>query len=286
MLAPLLLASLLAVPSAAVQPPRARPGDAVVVTVAGAASPPAGTLLGRPLRFYAAGAERWLAVAPLPTEAAPGPASLELTADGAPVQAALQVTRPSFRTTRLKVAPRFLDPPASEAARIAADSAALAEAYAQPFEPLIPSSPFAWPRRAEVTGRYGDQRTYNGTVSRMHYGIDLDGPTGAPVAAAADGLVVLARDCFHSGWTTVVWHGAGLYTAYLHQSAVEVAPGARVVRGQQIGRVGSTGRSTGPHLHWGVKVDGLWVDPESVLRLDLLGGPGGDATPPPRPALP
>ena len=286
MITALLLATLLAVPSAVVQPPRARPGDAVVVSVAGATTAPDGTLLGRPLRFYPAGAGRWQAVAPLPSEAAPGPASLELTADGAPVQAALQVTRPSFRTTRLKVAPRFLDPPASEAARIAADSAALAEAYAQPFEPFLPSGRFAWPRRAEVTGRYGDQRTYNGTVSRMHYGIDLDGPTGAPVAAAADGLVVLARHCFHSGWTTVVWHGAGLYTAYLHQSAVEVAPGARVARGQQIGRVGSTGRSTGPHLHWGVKLDGLWVDPESVLRLDLVGGTAGDATPPPRPAPP
>lgn len=276
MLVPLLLAALLPAATAEVSPPRARPGDAVLVTVAGATAAPEGVLLGRPLRFFPAGEGRWRALAPLPTEAAPGPAALSLASGGAPVPVALEIEAAAFRSTRLSVAPRFLSPPASAAARIAADAAALAEAYRQPFEPPLFGAAFARPRAAEVTGRYGDQRVFNGTAASVHYGLDLDGARGDPVLAAADGVVVLARRCYHSGWTTVLWHGAGVYSSYLHQAAVEVGPGARVARGQRIGQVGSTGRSTGPHLHWGVKVDGLWVDPESVLRLDL-----GD---PPRPA--
>lgn len=265
-----LLALLLAAaPAAEIRPAQARPGDAVLVTVTGAGAEPAGRLLGRPLRFFAAGPDRWQALAPLPAEAAPGPAALELDAGGEQVPAALEILPAGFRATTLSVAPRFLEPPAAARPRIAADGAALAAAYAQPFGPPRWAGAMARPRDAEVTGRYGDQRVYNGKVSGMHFGLDLDGRSGAPIAAAAAGTVVLVRDCYMSGWTTLVWHGAGVYSAYLHQSKVEVRVGEAVARGQRIGRVGSTGRSTGPHLHWGVKVDGLWVDPDSMTRLDL-----------------
>jgi murein DD-endopeptidase MepM/ murein hydrolase activator NlpD len=275
---PALLLLLLAAPAAEVQPARARPGDAVLVTVSGAGGVPSGALLGRPLRFYAAGPDRWQAAAPLPTEATPGPVVLALDAAGEQVPAALEVVPAGFRSSTLSVAPRFLEPPASARKRIAADGAALAEAYGQPFGPPRYQGAMARPRQAEVTGRYGDQRVYNGKVSGAHYGLDLDGPAGAPVQASADGLVVLARDCYMSGWTTVLWHGAGVYSVYLHQSKVEVQPGQQVTRGQRIGKVGSTGRSTGPHLHWGVKVDGLWVDPDSMARLSIGEGPAATAT--------
>jgi len=95
---------------------------------------------------------------------------------------------------------------------------------------------------------------------------------------------VLARDCYMSGQTLLLWHGAGVFTAYFHLSRMEVKDGAAVRRGQPIGRVGSTGRSTGPHLHWGVKVDGLWVDPRSAQRLDLATGEVSAPPAPPPPA--
>jgi murein DD-endopeptidase MepM/ murein hydrolase activator NlpD len=290
---PALLLLLLAAPAAEVQPAQARPGDAVLVTVTGAGAAPAGTLLGRPLRFYAAGPDRWQAVAPLPTEAAPGPVVLALDAAGEQVPGALEVLPADFRSTTLSVPPRFLEPPASAKKRIAADGDALGEAYGQPFGPPRYQGAMARPSQAEVSGRYGDQRVYNGKVSGAHYGLDLAEPAGAPVAASADGQVVLARDCYMSGWTTVVWHGAAVYSVYLHQSKVEVKPGQQVGKGQRIGRVGSTGRSTGPHLHWGVKVDGLWVDPDSLVRLEVGEGPAtppvaSEAAPPssPQPAAP
>lgn len=273
------LALVAAAAAAEVTPASARPGDAVLVTVTGAGAPPGGALLGRPLRFYAAGPDRWQALAPLPSEAAPGAVALALDADGQQLPAALQLLPAGFRSTTLSVPPRFLEPPPAARRRIAADGAALAEAYAQPFEPPRWRGAMARPRQAEVTGRYGDQRVYNGKISGAHYGLDLDGPAGAPITAAADGRVVLTRDCYMSGWTTVVWHGAGVYSVYLHQSKVEVKAGQAVTRGQRIGRVGSTGRSTGPHLHWGVKVDGLWVDPDSLVRLEVAAAPPGVASP-------
>jgi len=266
----LALALGLAGASAEVSPARAHPGDAVLVTVRGAVAPPAGTLLGRTLRFFDAGGDVWQAVAPLPTEAPAGAADLALTAAGEPVPVTLEILPAAFRSTTLDIPPRFLEPPAWAKAVMARDQAALGKAYAQPFGPPGFTVPFQLPADHERSGRFGDLRVYNGSTAGAHYGLDLAGPTGAAVAAANDGVVVLARDCYMSGKTVLVWHGAGIYTAYLHLSKMEVKPAARVRRGQRVGRIGSTGRSTGPHLHWGAKVDGLWVDPESLMRLDWV----------------
>ncbi len=265
------LLALLAAASAEVEPPRAHPGDAVLVTVRDAPAPPQGTLLGRALRFWEAGPGTWRALAPLPTEAPAGPAALALSAGGEPVAAALEILPAAFRTTTIDVAPRFLAPPAWAKKAMARDQEALGKAYAQPFGPPGFAVPFALPADHERTGRYGDQRVYNGSVAGAHYGLDLAGPAGAPVAAANDGVVVLARECYQSGRTVILWHGAGLFTAYLHLSKMEVKAGEHVRKGARVGRIGSTGRSTGPHLHWGAKVDGLWVDPESLMRIDFAG---------------
>ena len=272
MIGPLLLALVLAVPSALVAPDVARPGDAVLVAVEDADALPSGSLAGRPLRFWPAGERRWLAVAPLPIEAVPGPAAVEVSADGLSLAPPLELSPPGFATTTLSVPPRFLEPPPSARRRMALDQEALKKAWDQPFGPPRLSGPLTVPLDVEPSSRYGDQRVYNGKTEGVHYGLDLPGATGEPVGAAGAGEVVLARDCYMSGNTVILWHGAGVFTAYFHLSRMEVKAGDRVGRGQRIGRVGSTGRSTGPHLHWGVKVDGLWVDPRSATRLDLAAG--------------
>jgi hypothetical protein len=121
---------------------------------------------------------------------------------------------------------------------------------------------------------------------------DITGPRGSPVFAANDGEVVLARDCYYSGKTVVVWHGADLFTLYFHLDRLHVRAGARVAKGDRIGLLGSTGRSTGPHLHWSVRAGGLLVDPESLLGIDFASGQapprraGPPAAPPPEPAPP
>lgn len=114
---------------------------------------------------------------------------------------------------------------------------------------------FDWPLTSyRVTSQWGSQRALNGTPARPHYGVDLAAPQGSIIRAPADGLVTMARPGMHfEGGLTLIDHGQGLITAYLHQSRIDVAAGQSVTRGQAIGRVGMTGRATGPHLCWRMK---------------------------------
>ncbi len=280
-----LAAPAAAAPSLALQPERVRPGDALLVTVRGASAPPAGTLGDRPLAFYPIpGGFR--ALVALSVDATPGtlPVAVEVAGGGAAaerLQAAVEVVEPGFRSKELGVAKRFIEPPPAARRRMKTDQAAFQRAFAREFSPPLFSGNFAPPRDAEVTGRFGDKRTFNGVKKSQHYGDDLHGALGDPVAAANDGTVVLARDCYASGRSVVVWHGARTFTVYFHLSKVSVRPGQAVKRGQLLGLVGQSGRVTGPHLHWGVKIADLYVDPESVLRLDFAsdGGAPSTATP-------
>lgn len=269
----LLVATLLsAAPALDVAPSTVRPGDAVLVRVTGAPAAPRGTLAGRPLAFWPAGEQGWWAVAALPIETAPGAVPVRLEAAGAPLSAELTVVDPGFTRHAITLEKKYVEPPASVQKRIAADRRAFARAFAQPFAPPLFAGEFDWPRRAPTSGRYGDQRVLNGKVASVHYGLDITGPRGAPVAAANDGQVVVTRDAYLSGNTVIVWHGAGLFTAYFHLDRVLVREGQRVKKGETVGELGATGRATGPHLHWGVKVGGLYVDPESILAIDFEHG--------------
>jgi murein DD-endopeptidase MepM/ murein hydrolase activator NlpD len=257
-------------PELELEPAAARPGDAVLVTVRGAASEPrAGSVAGRPLRFWRDG-DLWHALAALPTETPPGPAPVEVVlADGTLLPHAFPIREPGFRATALSVEPRFVEPPPEVKQRIEDDRAAFAAAYARPFSPPMFTAPFELPRRAPFSGRYGDARVFNGNKASVHYGLDVTGPVGAPIAASNAGEVVLVRDGYLSGNAVVLWHGAGVFTVYFHLSRVDVRSGQQVARGEVIGALGGTGRATGPHLHWSVRVDGLYVDPQSLLRLPL-----------------
>ena len=270
-----------AAPSISLEPARVRPGDAFLVTVRGADAP-RGQVLGRPLRFYPIPGG-FQALAGLAVETNPGPLAIPVEATGpageTTLSAELLVTEPAFAETRLWVAQRFISPPPEARRRMKRDQAAFQRAFAQPFEPPLYREGFAWPREDELTSHFGDRRVFNGRQVSQHYGVDLAGQTGDPVAAANDGLVVLVRDCYASGRSVVLWHGAGLYSVYFHLSGFAVKEGARVRRGDLLGRVGKTGRVTGPHLHWGTKLDGLYVDPESVLRLAAGAPAGGGARP-------
>ncbi|MFO0581560.1 MAG: M23 family metallopeptidase [Anaeromyxobacter sp.] len=283
-----LLALALAAPSVRLAPPAARPGDAVLVTVLGAPgeAAPQGTLAGRALAFWRDG-DAWRALAALPIEAAPGDVPVEVRAGGEGARAALLVVDPRFPSKTLRLPEKYVHPPKRVARRQAEDRAAFAAAYDRPFEPAR-FRRFAYPREAERTGRFGDQRLVNGTQRSVHYGLDLDGAKGAPVEAAADGVVVLARDCYLSGNSIVLSHGAGAFTAYFHLSRMEVKVGDAVRLGDRIGLVGATGRATGPHLHWSAKVAGLLVDPESLVLIDFAAGTAPPreprAPPPPAPA--
>ncbi|MEW6487154.1 MAG: M23 family metallopeptidase, partial [Thermodesulfobacteriota bacterium] len=126
---------------------------------------------------------------------------------------------------------------------------------------------FRVPAEGPVSSPFGVRRIYNDKPRGYHGGLDIAAPRGAPVLAGAAGRVALAGDFFYTGNTVFLDHGLGLFTAYFHLDSLAVEDGEAVAAGQLVGRVGSTGRSTGPHLHWGVYVSGLRADPLSLLRI-------------------
>ena len=155
----------------------------------------------------------------------------------------------------------MVEPPPAVLARIEADQALVADA--RRFD--TPRSDFAagflWPVPAQVTGVYGAGRVLNGVAKQPHFGIDLAAPEGAPVKASAGGVVRLAQsDLYYTGGTIILDHGHGLSTTYLHLSRLNVKLGDVVAAGAVIGKVGKTGRATGPHLCWRAN----WFD----VRLD------------------
>lgn len=152
--------------------------------------------------------------------------------------------------------------------RIAREAKLKADAFASVADTEDFRAGFAWPVQAtRVSARFGGQRVLNGEPQRPHYGIDLAAPEGAEITAPAPGLVVLAEPDLHfEGGLTLIDHGQGMVAAYLHQSAQSVRTGDRVARGQAIGRVGQTGRATGPHLCWRLKWRGRNLDPSLMVR--------------------
>jgi murein DD-endopeptidase MepM/ murein hydrolase activator NlpD len=126
---------------------------------------------------------------------------------------------------------------------------------------------FVWPVQGAIkTSAFGPQRILNGVPKTPHYGVDLAVPTGTPIQAPADGVVAMAEPHMHfEGGLTLIDHGQGLISMYLHQSRQDVAAGDRVARGQTIGAVGQTGRATGPHLCWRMTWRGRHMDPSLLV---------------------
>ena len=122
---------------------------------------------------------------------------------------------------------------------------------------------FIWPATGRISGRFGSQRVYRGEPGSYHSGIDIAGGTGTPYVAPADGVVVLAAESPFTleGNLLLIDHGMGLSSAFLHSSQLLVRDGEQVRHGQEIGRIGMTGRATGPHLHWGLVWRGMRLDP-------------------------
>jgi murein DD-endopeptidase MepM/ murein hydrolase activator NlpD len=127
-------------------------------------------------------------------------------------------------------------------------------------------SGFQWPAIGPISGVFGSQRILNGHARAPHNGVDVAAPVGTPIVAAADGVVVLAEpDMILTGKTVLIDHGLGLSTNYLHMSELAVKPGERVAKGQTIGRIGATGRVSGPHLHWGATLHQTAIDPALLV---------------------
>jgi hypothetical protein len=253
--------------------------ELIRVEAAGAAGVD-GEWLGRKLQFFhGRGGRMWFALAGVDVEAPVGPSTLKITlrlAQGS----VLDLSRPveihpaHYRTSSLTVEPKFVSPGPEELKQIEADRLLKEKVFgasaSSSLEPLWSAS-FRAPVAAPPTDSFGTRRLFNGKLASIHKGMDFRAKTGTPVQAGNSGVVVLARPLYYEGNCVVIDHGLGLYTISMHLSRIDVQEGQRVATGDRLGLSGATGRVTGPHLHWGVRWQGAYLDPAKLLRLDLSG---------------
>ncbi|KAF1702692.1 M23 family metallopeptidase [Pseudoxanthomonas kaohsiungensis] len=188
--------------------------------------------------------------------------------DGSRSEASIAVSARDWPVQRVDgVPPKTVDPPPEIAERIRREQAQVVAARARDDDRADFAQRFAWPLQGRVSGRFGNQRVYNGKPGSPHSGMDIAAPTGTPVKAPAAGVVTFAApDLYLTGGTVLLDHGFGISSNFLHLSRIDVKVGDRIAQGQTIGAVGATGRATGPHLHWGMNWFDVRIDPLLVLE--------------------
>ncbi len=196
-------------------------------------------------------------------DAAPRAELVATRVDGSTLRQTLSVQPRAWRIERLNTLPRIAQPSAEFARRRPAELALINAARGQSHSVQGWRQKFMWPVTGRISGLFGSQRIYKGEPGAYHSGVDVARPTGTPIIAPADGVVTLAaqQDFTLEGKLLMLDHGMGLNSAFLHLSRIDVKVGDLVRRGQTIGAIGTTGRSTGPHLHWGMKWGEARIDP-------------------------
>lgn len=224
-----------------------------------------GTVQGRRLAFAPVGDLEQVALVGVHPLAAVGtqPVTITLRAeDGQQLTlvTTLHVAAGKFEQEVITLAPsvaRLLDPEFTRP-----EQARLNEVYATLSPRIAWEGPFEWPCAVNVTSEFGTRRGYGGAITSYHEGLDLGGAAGTPIRSPAAGTVVLVEALQVRGGSVILDHGAGVMSAYHHLESILVKPGQAVQRGDLLGKMGSTGVATGPHLHWEVRVGGIPVDPK------------------------
>src|SRR5467141_538452 len=215
-------------------------------------------------------------------EKAPGEYDLKVTgqttsSEKISCSARVAVRKGRFATEKLQVGKQFVEPSPEQIKRADEERQKLRDIFGRVTPERLWDGKFRMPLDGVTTGsNFGRRRILNGNPGTPHGGVDLPGTTGTPVHAAQRGRVALAEELFFSGNTVVVDHGLGIYTFYGHLSEINVKAGDAVETGTVLGKVGATGRVTGPHLHWGLTVERARVNP--LLLVKLLSNPPSEET--------
>ncbi|MBW2707229.1 MAG: M23 family metallopeptidase [Deltaproteobacteria bacterium] len=211
----------------------------------------------------------------IPYRQEPGPAKLILkwTNDtGEHAQTIpFEIIAGKYRTDVLKVDPARVNPSKKNIKRTRKEARRVVQTYADGSSARLWNGAFQLPMSSEITSPFGNRRLFNKQLKSYHNGVDFRAPVGTPVFAANSGVVKIAENLFYSGNVVIVDHGNLIFTIYAHLSKIEVTAGQKIEKGQQLGLTGATGRVSGPHLHWGVKVNGTAVNPIQFMRaMDSL----------------
>jgi murein DD-endopeptidase MepM/ murein hydrolase activator NlpD len=216
--------------------------------------------------------KRWLAVLGLSLKLKPGEYHLDTITDGRKQQYSINLVDKNYPVQRLTIKnKRKVEPTKTDLTRISKDRKEIGRAFVTWSHNSQPPLRFDLPVKGRFSSQFGLTRYYNTSPRpRRHSALDIAAPTGTPVYAPADAIVVSTGEYFFTGGTIFLDHGQGLLTTYNHLSKINVTPGTRVGRGQKIGEVGMTGRVTGPHLHWAVILNRTFVDPMPFVRPQSL----------------
>ena len=191
----------------------------------------------------------------------------EKACTGENVEIKIIVKNKDFPFEELKVDRKRVNLNKKDLARVIRERKILKNVYSNQNLGLEIDSIFELPLNSKITSDYGKRRLYNKERKGQHLGIDFRAKVGKPIRVSNSGKVVLAKDLFYTGNTVIVYHGLGIFTVYGHLSKISVLENQSINRGEILGLAGKTGRVTGPHLHWGVKVNGQWVNGKDLLTL-------------------
>ena len=235
------------------------PGGVAVVALGSEAQAPTARYQGKPVLVVREEGKRWIAIVGIPLKSQPGPHQLQVS-DGRTL--GFTVGTKHYREQHIKLKnSRQVNPLAEDMTRINRELAEQTRAY-QTFSPAQPSNLlFDKPVQGPLSSPFGLRRFFNGEERNPHSGLDFAVGAGTPIKSPAAGKVILIGNYFFNGNTVFVDHGQGLISMFCHMSKVDVKLGQSLPRGGIVGRVGATGRATGPHMHWNVSLNDARVDP-------------------------
>jgi murein DD-endopeptidase MepM/ murein hydrolase activator NlpD len=245
-----------------------QPGEIVLLTIVtpGPVEAVHARAFDHELQPFRVNANTWRVLVGIDLDATVGRHTVSVEA-GTSATYALMVRAKKFPTRTLTVDEAFVNPPPSVSDRIAAEARELEKLWATASPTRLWTEGFMRPVPDPANSAFGSRSVFNGQPRSPHGGADFLSAAGTPVKAPNAGRVVLARELYFTGNTVVIDHGLGLYSMLAHLSEIDVHAGDPISAGALVGRVGATGRVTGPHLHWAVRAGGARVDPLSVLAV-------------------
>jgi len=240
------------------------PGGVAVLSLGDGAAAPQVTYLDRPVLVVREAGKQWIAVVGIPLSVKPGQEQVQVKDAGGNRQVAFTVRAKDYVAQHITLKnQRQVDPNPDDLKRIERELAEQVQAY-RGFRAGVTPSNLILDRPVNggrLSSPFGLRRFFNGQERNPHSGLDFAVPAGTPIKAPAAGVVVLVGDYFFNGKTVFLDHGQGFVSMFCHMSAISVKVGDEVPRGGVVGKVGATGRATGPHLHWNVSLNDARIDP-------------------------